>query len=51
MEVDCDDETEARETAELAAKQMAAEMNDGPGKRKIVVFDQAGSEIHRVTVE
>ena len=38
-----------RETAESAGKQMAAEMNDGLGKRKIVVFDQAGSEIHRVT--
>jgi hypothetical protein len=49
--LDCESENDARKTADLIARQIAVDLDDGSKDRCVVVIDEAGSEIYTVTVE
>jgi hypothetical protein len=49
--LDCRNESDARRTAELIARQIAADLDDGNEARSVVVVDEAGSEIFQTPVK
>jgi hypothetical protein len=49
--LDCKNENHARNTADLIARQIAIDLDDGREGRCVVVIDEAGSEIYKVAVE
>ena len=49
--LDCRSETDAKRTAELMARQIAADLDDGNEERSVVVVDEAGSEIFKTPVK
>jgi hypothetical protein len=49
--LDCRNETDARRTAELIARQIAVDLDDGNEDRSVVVVDEAGSEIFKTPVK
>jgi hypothetical protein len=48
--LDCRNETEARQTADLIARQIAIDLDDD-SDRCVVVVDEAGSEIYKAQVK
>jgi hypothetical protein len=48
--LDCRNETEARKTADLIARQIAIDLDDS-ADRCVVVVDEAGSEIYKAQVK
>jgi hypothetical protein len=49
--LDCDNERDARRTAELIARQIAVDLDDGNEARSVVVVDESGSEIFKTPVK
>ena len=49
--LDCRNESDARRTAELIARQIAVDLDDGNEARSVVVVDEAGSEIFKTPVK
>jgi hypothetical protein len=49
--LDCRNESDARRTAELFARQIAVDLDDGNEARSVVVVDEAGSEIFQTPVK
>jgi hypothetical protein len=49
--LDCRNETEAKKTADLIARQIAIDLDDGSVDRCVVVVDEAGSEIYKAQVK
>ena len=49
--IDCRNESDARRTAELIARQIAVDLDDGNEARSVVVVDEAGSEIFKTPVK
>ena len=49
--LDCRNETEARKTADLIARQIAIDLDDGNVNRCVVVVDEAGAEIYETPVK
>jgi hypothetical protein len=49
--LDCRSETDAKRTAELIARQIAVDLDDGNEDRSVVVVDEAGSEIFKTPVK
>jgi hypothetical protein len=49
--MDCRNETEARRTADLIARQIAIDLADGDSDRCVVVVDEAGSEIYTAQIK
>jgi hypothetical protein len=49
--LDCRNETEARKTADLIARQIAIDLDDGRADRCVVVIDEAGAEIYKAEVK
>jgi hypothetical protein len=49
--LDCRNETDAKRTAELMARQIAVDLDDGNEERSVVVVDEAGSEIFKTPVK
>ena len=49
--LDCRNETDARRTAKLIARQIAVDLDDGNEDRSVVVVDEAGSEIFKTPVK
>jgi hypothetical protein len=49
--LDCRSETDAKRTAELMARQIAVDLDDGNEERSVVVVDEAGSEIFKTPVK
>jgi hypothetical protein len=49
--IDCRNEGDARRTAELIARQIAVDLDDGNEARSVVVVDEAGSEIFKTPVK
>jgi hypothetical protein len=49
--LDCRNENHARQTAELIARQIAVDLDDGREDRCVVVIDEAGSEIFQTPVK
>ena len=49
--LDCRNETEARKTADLIARQIAIDLDDGNSDRCVVVVDEAGSEIYTAQIK
>jgi hypothetical protein len=49
--LDCRNETDAKRTAELIARQIAVDLVDGNEDRSVVVVDEAGSEIFKTRVK
>ena len=49
--LDCRNETVAKRTAELMARQIAVDLDDGNEERSVVVVDEAGSEIFKMPVK
>jgi hypothetical protein len=49
--LDCRSETDAKRTAELMARQIAADLDDGNEERSVVVVDEAGAEIFKTPVK
>jgi hypothetical protein len=49
--LDCRNESDAKRTAELIARQIAADLDDGNEARSVVVVDEAGSEIFQTPVK
>jgi len=49
--LDCRNETEAKKTADLIARQIAIDLDDGRKGRCVVVVDEAGSEIYQAEVK
>jgi hypothetical protein len=48
--MDCKNESDARNTADLIARQIAIDVVDGDSNRSVVVVDEAGSEIYTTRV-
>jgi hypothetical protein len=48
--LDCKNEHDARKTADLIARQIAIDLDDGHEGRCVVVIDEAGSEIYKKEV-
>jgi hypothetical protein len=48
--MDCKSESDARETADLIARQIAIDVADGDQGRSVVVIDEAGAEIYKTRV-
>jgi hypothetical protein len=48
--LDCKNEHDARKTADLMARQIAIDLDDGHQGRCVVVIDEAGSEIYKKEV-
>jgi hypothetical protein len=49
--LDCRNESDAKRTAELIARQIAVDLDDGNEARSVVVVDEAGSEIFQTPVK
>jgi hypothetical protein len=49
--LDCRNETDAKRTAELIARQIAVDLDDGNEDRSVVVVDESGSEIFKTPVK
>jgi hypothetical protein len=49
--LDCSNEIEAKKTADLIARQIAIDLDDGSVDRCVVVVDEAGSEIYKAQVK
>jgi phenylpyruvate tautomerase PptA (4-oxalocrotonate tautomerase family) len=49
--LDCRNESDARKTAELIARQIAIDVADSGEDRVVVVVDEAGSEIYTVPIK
>jgi hypothetical protein len=49
--LDCRNESDARRTAELIARQIAIDVDNGNEARSVVVVDEAGSEIFQTPVK
>jgi hypothetical protein len=49
--LDCRNESDARRTAELIARQIAVDLDDGNEARSVVVVDESGSEIFKTPVK
>jgi hypothetical protein len=49
--LDCRNESDARRTAELIARQIAVDLDDDDEARSVVVVDEAGSEIFKTPVK
>jgi hypothetical protein len=48
--MDCKSESDARNTADLIARQIAIDVADRDSHRSVVVVDEAGSEIYKTPV-
>jgi hypothetical protein len=48
--LDCKSENQARETADLIARQIAIDVADGNDNRSVVVVDETGAEIYKARV-
>ena len=48
--LDCKNEQDAKTTADLIARQIAIDLDDGGKGRCVVVIDEAGSEIYKKEV-
>jgi hypothetical protein len=48
--LDCKNEQEAKNTADLIARQIAIDLDDGREDRCVVVIDEAGAEIYKKEV-
>ncbi len=46
----CANESDARKTADLIARQIAIDLDDGSLDRSVVVVDESGSEIYTTPV-
>lgn len=49
--LDCASESDARKTADLIARQIAIDLDDGDRDRSVVVVDEDGSEIYTTPVK
>jgi hypothetical protein len=49
--LDCRDESDAKKTAELIARQIAIDLVDGTEQRAVVVVDESGSEIYTAPIK
>jgi len=49
--LDCANESDARKTADLIARQIAIDLADGNPDRSVVVVDEDGSEIYTTPVK
>ena len=49
--LDCANESDARKTADLIARQIAIDLADGDRDRSVVVIDEDGSEIYTTPVK
>ena len=49
--LDCKSEHEAKQAAELIARQIAIDLDADGEERAVVVVDEAGSEIYKVAVK
>ena len=49
--LDCRNESDAKRTAELIARQIALDLDNGDEARTVVVVDEAGSEIFKTPVK
>jgi hypothetical protein len=49
--LDCRDESDAKKTAELIARQIAIDLVDGKEQRAVVVVDESGSEIYTAPIK
>jgi hypothetical protein len=49
--LDCADESDARKTADLIARQIAIDLADGVHDRSVVVVNEEGSEIYTTPVK
>ena len=49
--LDCRSENDAKQTADLIARQIAIDVADGSEDRTVVVIDEAGSEIYTVPIK
>jgi hypothetical protein len=49
--VNCRNENEAKKTADLIARQIAIDLDDGRRNRCVVVVDETGSEIYKAEVK
>jgi hypothetical protein len=49
--LDCKNELEAKKTADLIARQIAIDLDDGREDRCVVVIDEAGAEIYKKEVK
>jgi hypothetical protein len=49
--LDCRNENDAKRTAELIARQIAVDLDDGREDRCVVVLDDVGAEIYKVPVK
>jgi hypothetical protein len=49
--LDCANESDARKTADLIARQIAIDLADGSRNRSVVVLDEGGSEIDTTPVK
>jgi hypothetical protein len=48
--LDCKNEQDAKKTADLIARQIAIDLDDGHKDRCVVVIDEAGAEIYKKDV-
>ena len=49
--LDCANESDARKAADLIARQIAIDLDDGDRDRSVVVVDEDGSEIYTTPVK
>ena len=49
--LDCANESAARKTADLIARQIAIDLDDGDHDRSVVVVDEDGAEIYTTPVK
>ena len=49
--LDCTNENDAKKTADLIARQIAADLDADGRDRAVVVIDESGSEIYKVPVK
>jgi hypothetical protein len=49
--LDCRNESDAKRTAELIARQIAIDLDNGNEARSVVVVDEGGSEIFKTPVK
>jgi hypothetical protein len=49
--LDCRNENDAKKTADLIARQIAADLDADGRDRAVVVIDESGSEIYKVPVK
>jgi hypothetical protein len=49
--LDCKNEQDAKKTADLIARQIAIDLDDGREDRCVVVIDEAGAEIYKKEVK